>query len=193
MIRKIRCCALLGALSACTPTPVGAPMVGTPDAILVLGHKPPLHEGSIEAELRARVDQGLALYRAGRAPLLVMSGGESVKGTVEADVMAAYAEQAGVPAAALLRERASRDTIENARFTVAMLRARVNREPRVLLVTSDYHSERAARLVRCAGAQVDEAPATPQFSASERKKRLRSERWIRFYYRFFNECGRASN
>jgi uncharacterized SAM-binding protein YcdF (DUF218 family) len=185
--------ALLAALAGCTHAPVRAPMAGAPDVILVLGHKPPLHAGVLERELRARVDHGVALYREGRAPLLMMSGGESTVGTVEADVMAAYAGQAGVPAAALLRERASRDTIENARFSVALLRARLQRDPRVLLVTSDYHSERAARLLRCAGAQVAEAPASPPFSARERARRLRSERWIRFYYRFFDACARADS
>ncbi|HEY6880006.1 MAG TPA: ElyC/SanA/YdcF family protein, partial [Polyangiales bacterium] len=61
---------------------------GEADAILVLGHRPPLRAGVIENELRARVEHGAALYREGRAPLLVMSGGESTPGVIEADVMA---------------------------------------------------------------------------------------------------------
>lgn len=189
---------MLCALGACRAPPANLPWRGPADAILVLGHRPALREGQIEDELRARVEQGISLYRAGRAPLLVMSGGESVKGVVEADVMAAYAAQAGVPIAAIVRERASRDTIENVRFSVALLRARVeaaqgDRPPRVLLVTSDYHSERAARLLRCAGADVEPAPAMLTLSPAERARHQRSERWIRFYYRFFDACRRASS
>jgi uncharacterized SAM-binding protein YcdF (DUF218 family) len=181
-------CGLL--LGACSSTmPVMAQVDA--DAILVLGHRPPLRDGVIEQELQARVDHGIALYRAGRAPLMLMSGGASTQGAIEADVMAAHAERAGVPRAAILRERTSRDTIENARFSIALLRAKVGRTPRVVLVTSDYHSERAAKLVTCAGAEVEAAPVDPQLSAPERKRRLRSERWIRAYYGLIDECRRA--
>jgi uncharacterized SAM-binding protein YcdF (DUF218 family) len=181
------CSALLGACAS-VPAPTAAVAA---DAILVLGHRPPLHQGVIESELRARVDHGVALYRAGRAPWLLMSGGESTPGVVEADVMGTHAERQGVPAGAILRERASRDTIENVRMSVALLRARLQRAPRLLLVTSDYHLDRAAQLVACAGAEVEASAVDPGLSPRERKRRRRSERWIRFYYGFIDECDRA--
>ncbi|MDB4989524.1 MAG: hypothetical protein JWN04_4702 [Myxococcaceae bacterium] len=194
-------CSLLLSLAACSSAPSphatsseqalgdGEP----PDAILVLGHRPPLDQHGLEYETRARVDHGLALYREGRAPWLVFSGGPSTPEAVEADAMAAYAEQHGIPRAAIVRERASRDTIENARLSVSLLKAtlRLTRAPRILLVTSDYHSERAARLFRCAGAEVTPAPVALELSESERAHRLRSERWVRFYYYFIDECNRA--
>jgi uncharacterized SAM-binding protein YcdF (DUF218 family) len=183
-------CALSAILGACAIGPAPTARIDA-DAILVLGHRPPLHDGAIEGELRARVDHGVALYREGRAPWLVMSGGESTPGVVEADVMATRAEEEGVPARAILRERASRDTIENARMSVALLRARLQRSPRVLLVTSDYHLDRAARLVVCAGAAVEASAADPGLSAREHARRKRSERWIRFYYGLIDECGRT--
>lgn len=162
------------------------------DAILVLGHRPPLRAGAIEDELRARVEHGVALYREGRAQWIVMAGGESTPGTIESDVMAAHAERIGVPAEAILRERASRNTIENARFSVALLRARVGRTPRLVLVTSDYHSARAVRLVCCAGADVEASSVVPPLSARQRARRERSELWARFYYAFIDECRRAA-
>jgi uncharacterized SAM-binding protein YcdF (DUF218 family) len=183
-------CALSAILGACAAMPAPRARIEA-DAILVLGHRPPLHAGVIEGELRARVDHGVELYRSGRAPLLVMSGGESTPGVVEADVMAAHASSSGVPSDAILRERASRDTIENVRMSMALLRARLQRAPRVLLVTSDYHVDRAARLVACAGASVEASPADPGLSAREHARRTRSERWIRFYYGFIDECGRT--
>jgi uncharacterized SAM-binding protein YcdF (DUF218 family) len=185
--------ALCGACASPLPKATVGPLESA-DAILVLGHRPARDENGIEAETRARVEHGVALYRAGRAPLLLVAGGESTPHTVEADVMAAHAEDAGVPAAAILRERASRDTVENARFAIGLLRDRVgtDRLPRVVLVTSDYHIERATYLVRCAGAAVEPAPVTLQLSAKERAQKQRSERWVRFYYRFIDPCGRAA-
>ncbi|HVZ36960.1 MAG TPA: hypothetical protein VG963_31255, partial [Polyangiaceae bacterium] len=38
---------------------------GPADAIVVLGHRPPLAHGELEYETRARVEHGVALYRAG--------------------------------------------------------------------------------------------------------------------------------
>lgn len=186
-------CALLSAsVGACASAPPPVSRVDAPiDAIVVLGHRPPLRDGRIEKELRARVEHGVALYRSGRASLLVMSGGESTKGVVEADVMADHAAKLGVPVSSLLRERASKDTIGNARLTTSMLRARLGHRPRVLLVTSDYHSERAARLLLCAGAEVEASPVDPGLSPAEQRQRRRSERWVRFVYTFFDECDRA--
>ncbi len=178
-------------LGGCAHARTAAP-TGAPDAILVLGHKPPLRSGVIESELRARVEHGIALFRAGRAPLLVMSGGESTPGVIEADVMAQWATVKGVPAEAIVRERTSRNTVENARFAVALLTSRLGRTPRLLLVTSDYHGARAARLVDCAGAEVELSLADPLLSERERRRRARSERWINLYYGFIDECARAA-
>lgn len=107
--------------------------------------------------------------------------------------MASFAEQQGVPRSSILRERASRDTVENARFTVALLRRELglSREPRVVLVTSDYHIDRATQLLRCAGADVTPDAVPLSLSERERRKRTRSERWVRVYYWFIDECQRA--
>jgi len=172
-----------------------APGVATPgpDAIVVLGHRPPLAAGQLEYETRARVERGVALFRAGRAPRLLFSGGPSTPEAVEADVMAHHAAAEGVPESALLRERASRDTIENARLSVALLRGELGlpRRPRIVLVTSDYHVARASKLFRCAGADVEAAPVALALSDRARRKKQRGERWIGLYYWFFDECARA--
>jgi uncharacterized SAM-binding protein YcdF (DUF218 family) len=186
---------VLGCASSAPPhESAPAPAGSAADAILVLGHRPPLDRAGVEYETRARVDRGIALWRAGRAPQLLFSGGQSTEQAIEADVMAAYARERGVPPDAILRERASRDTIENVRMSVALLRAelRLDRAPHVVLVTSDYHSDRATRLLRCAGAHVQPEPvALTALSPAERKRKLRSERWVRFAYAFIDECGRA--
>ncbi len=161
----------------------------TIDAIVVLGHRPPLEKQSVEYETRARVEHGVALWRARRAPVVLMTGGRSTPETIEADVMADYAISLGVPTSAILRERDSRDTIENARFSIPMLRRALNvATPRVLLVTSDYHSERAAALFRCAGATVVTSPVTLRLSSTSRLFQRMREGMVQVSYWFVDEC-----
>lgn len=181
-----------GACAASEPSR-SATTSAEPDAIVVLGHRPPRDAHGLEYETRARVERGVALFEAGRASRLLFSGGRSTPEVVEADEMARYAEQRGVPAAAILREGQSRDTIENARMSVALLREalKLARPPRVLLVTSDYHIERASRLFRCAGAEVVPVPVALALQPHERRKRVWGERLVAFVYAFIDECGRT--
>jgi uncharacterized SAM-binding protein YcdF (DUF218 family) len=159
------------------------------DAIVVLGHRPARDEHGVEPELRLRTERGIALHRAGRAPLLVFTGGPDGSGESEAHVMAELARGAGVPDSALRLESASQDTIENARFTVAMLARELGRAPRVVVVTSDYHVKRAARLFRCAGADVQgEGVPLDALRGMDRFSRRFRERVVRVSYWFFDEC-----
>src|SRR5215470_8586977 len=82
------------------------------DAIVVLG-APLGPDGALTAVLGERVDAGVALWRRGAAPLLCFAGGRTRGAAVaEADAMAAAARAAGVPAAALVVEKESRNTYE---------------------------------------------------------------------------------
>ncbi|HWZ69187.1 MAG TPA: YdcF family protein, partial [Stellaceae bacterium] len=93
----------------------------------MLGCRPP-------AGLTRRLNHGIYLFRAGVAPLLLLSGGGS--GPVpEAEIMRRIAIARGVPEAALLVEPGSRDTVENAR-EAARLRWRP-RGGRFVLLVSD--------------------------------------------------------
>ncbi len=92
----------------------------------------------------------LALYRAGVAPVLLLSGGgEPVP---EAEIMRRMALAAGVPDSALLVESVSRNTLENATHAGALLAAR--QVSTVVLVTDRYHGLRARVLFRLAGLNV---------------------------------------
>lgn len=92
----------------------------------------------------------LALYRAGVAPVLLLSGGgEPIP---EAEVMRRMALAAGVPESALLVESVSRSTLENATHAAALLAAR--QVTAVVLVTDRYHAFRARVLFRLAGLNV---------------------------------------
>jgi uncharacterized SAM-binding protein YcdF (DUF218 family) len=98
-----------------------------------------------------RLDRGIRLHREGAAPLLLLSGGGT--GPVpEAEIMHQIALARGVPERALLVERRSRNTVENAREAARLLRERGVRE--VLLVSDRSHLPRAALLFRLAGLRV---------------------------------------
>jgi uncharacterized SAM-binding protein YcdF (DUF218 family) len=103
------------------------------------------------AALTRRLDHGIRLFRAGAAPLLLLSGGGS--GPVpEAEIMRRMALARGVPEAALLVEFRSRDTVENAREAARLLRPRGGRF--VLLVSDRAHLPRAALLFLLAGLRI---------------------------------------
>ena len=98
------------------------------------------------------------LYHAGRAPLVILSGGSlDVSGAVrsEASAMALFIADLGVPASALLLEENSRNTWENARYSSDLLRPHAI--DGVLLVTSALHMPRASALFRRQGINVVEA------------------------------------
>jgi len=97
------------------------------------------------------------LHRAGKAPLLVLSGGAAREGEVpEAQSMSQFLRELGVPDSAMLLEPGSVTTAQNAANTARLLRAR--QIDRVLLVTSALHMRRARALFEREGIQVIPAP-----------------------------------
>ena len=107
-----------------------------------------LHEGS------SRVWQAARLYHAGKAPLLLLSGGGRAASTAtsEAQAMAMLLGDLGVPGAAQVLEEDSRNTAQNAAFSAALLKQRSIQ--RVLLVTSAMHMARAMAEFEAAGLAV---------------------------------------
>jgi len=111
--------------------------------------------------LRRRVALAVGLYREGKAPLLLMSGGGA--GTVsEAPVMRDLASEAGVPETALLLEAESQNTFENAANTARLLRE--IDKTRIVLVSDRAHLPRAARMFRRAGLEVVGVAGVPASS-----------------------------
>lgn len=131
---------------------LGAPLAaaddgGVADAVVVLG-APLAPDGSLSEVLRERVEAGFALWRAGGAPRLCVTGGPS-RGRTEADAMAEAVVALGVPERALVVERAARTTAENAANVAALLRPQG--ATRVWVVTQPFHARRARWLFRRAG------------------------------------------
>ena len=138
------------------PVPVASLPVAP--AIVVLGGavSPPRRPEALP-DLGAAADRvwhAARLYRAGKAPLLVLSGGSdpAISLTSEAEAMRRLVLDLGVPDAALVLEEQSRTTRENAHFTAELLRERGI--DRILLVTSALHMRRALGLFAAEGLQV---------------------------------------
>jgi uncharacterized SAM-binding protein YcdF (DUF218 family) len=109
--------------------------------------------------LARRIEAAAALYAraADQAPLVVASGGRRWGGLVEADVMARELARLGVPANAILRERCSLSTSDNARFAAAILERHGMRA--AAIVTCAWHLPRALLHFRNAGVEVQPVAA----------------------------------
>lgn len=90
------------------------PRGGTFQAIVVAGARI-RDDGTPCPALRRRVERGVELWRAGVAPVLVMTG-RGAGPLAEAPVMAELARDLGVPDEALALEAASMTTLENAAY-----------------------------------------------------------------------------
>ena len=86
------------------------------DTLIVLG-SPPDPDGKPSPEQRERVMEAVRQYRAGRANTIIVSGGETLPGLVEADTMALVAKEAGVPPDRIIEERQALDTVQNIFFS----------------------------------------------------------------------------
>ncbi|MEM9997871.1 MAG: YdcF family protein [Bacteroidota bacterium] len=134
------------------------------DAVVVLGGgtqplDPPRRTPEVSGE-GDRVLYAAHLWRAGAAPLVVVSGGGGLLGaqgvSPEAEGMGALLRFVGVPDSVLIAEATSRNTYENAVETKRLLAVRGI--DTILLVTSAFHMPRAVRVFEAQGFTVQAAP-----------------------------------
>jgi uncharacterized SAM-binding protein YcdF (DUF218 family) len=99
--------------------------------------------------------------------IVVVSGGRRWGDVVEADAMARELVARGVPERAIVRERCSLSTRENAHFTAEVLARRGTRG--ATLVTCSWHMPRALAVFSLAGLEVEGVAArdgeTPPWSS----------------------------
>jgi uncharacterized SAM-binding protein YcdF (DUF218 family) len=143
------------------------------DAIVVLSgmlQQAPGSEGRDEWDGRVdRFEAGLALAKAGTAPLLVFTGGWlpwRPGQRPEGDVLKEYAIERGVPAARIAVTGLVRNTDEESRAVAELLRGRegAGRTPSIVLVTSAYHMRRSQLLFTRAGLASTPFPVDFQVS-----------------------------
>ena len=150
------------------PTPDEIPAA---DVIVVLGGgtepaAPP--RPSVEVNGAGdRVLYAASLYQQGKAPHILLSGGEYLlddrRRTTPAEDMASILTAIGIPEDALWLETASKNTYENALYSKEILEE--NEIERVLLVTSAMHMPRSVALFEKQGIEV--IPVPVDFSITE--------------------------
>jgi uncharacterized SAM-binding protein YcdF (DUF218 family) len=138
--------------------PLRAEALPKAQAIVVLGGgMEPASPGYPYANLNLAADRvwhAARVFKAGRAPLIVASGGSdpTVTPVSEAQAMTGLLADLGVPRSAILEEGRSRNTRENAEFTAQLLAAR--KVHTILLVTSALHMRRSVAEFERVGFQV---------------------------------------
>ncbi len=143
---------------------LAASAVPTADAVVVLSTGRSLAPGPARVSEWSDPDRffaGLDLYRAGRAPLLVFTGGWSPvfpDVPLEGDVLAGLAQELGVPASAIMTTGRVANTEQEAGAVGADLKKRGVVSPKIILVTSAFHMPRATGLFRRAALEVFEFP-----------------------------------
>lgn len=140
------------------------------DAIVVLGAAQ--YDGRPSPVLRARLDHAIALYQAGVAPVLIMTGGVGSGDTVsEAVVGRRYAVRAGVPPNAILTEREGLRTVESMEAVAQLMR---NRELRSAILVSDpFHALRLRIIGYRVGIRASTSPTRSSPISADRAEEWR--------------------
>ena len=117
--------------------------------------------------LFARTQHAIALYRAGYAPALILSGGLGVYPPSEAEMMRRIAVSAGVPPDALILDDRSHSTEENLGNAKVLMDARGWHS--ALLVSDPFHLLRAELMARDLGmdAHGSGASDSPTYTAPQ--------------------------
>ena len=140
------------------------------DAIVLLGGatRGDTHMGTL-ADLNRHADRlvhAVSLYKAGKARVLLVTGGSPAGGRPEARQIKDLLVVMGVPERHILLENVSRNTRENAAFSAQILQSREVQQ--ILLVTSAYHMRRAQALFERQGLTVIPAPTDYQQVVTDR-------------------------
>ena len=145
-------------------TPKAMSVTPNAEVIVLLGGaiRGDTHMGSL-GDMNQQADRlvhALALYKAGKAPRILVTGGASSGKRSEAEIMYDLLTLMGVPPYAILQEDRARDTHQNAVNTAAMLeKLGINK---ILLVTSAFHMRRSEALFKAQGLEVIPAPTDYQ-------------------------------
>ncbi len=122
-----------------------------PDYIIVLGAS--LSNDRVSPLLAARLDKGMELYhKYGKQSIFVVSGGKgSDEVCSEADAMARYLREQGIPENRILLEDRSVNTMQNLTFSRQIIEKNTSSEYHCAVVTNNFHMLRGATFSRAAG------------------------------------------
>lgn len=126
------------------------------DAVVAFGARA-YADGRLSTALHDRTRTAVELYQAGLAPVLIFSGGPGDGAIHETEAMRRFAQQNGVPEAAIIRDEQGLSTQHTVDNTVPLFRERGF--ARVLAVSQFYHLPRIKLTYLRAGFDVYTIPA----------------------------------
>ena len=134
--------------------------------------------GRLGGALGRRVEAARVVYaNAADARLVIVSGGSTWNGVVEADAMADELVRGGVPRDAIVRDRLSLTTRDNARYSAIALKRRGHEA--ALLITCAWHLPRATHAFEREGIRVVGHPVPgPEVTLTKRLWRSWRERIV---------------
>ena len=118
------------------------------DCIIVLGCQV-RSDGTPSHMLEDRLRRGVALYEAGAAPKLLMSGDHGTQGYDEVNAMKKYAMDAGLPTEDVFMDHAGFSTYETVYRAKEVFQAK-----KVIIVTQTYHLYRAMYIAEQLGMEA---------------------------------------
>ena len=137
------------------------------DCILVLGCKVK-DNGEPSPMLLDRLITGTELYKNGAAPKLLMSGDHGRETYNEVDVMKNYALSNGIPSEDVFMDHAGFSTYDS------IYRAKyIFQEKKVIIVTQEYHLQRALYLAHKLGLEAYGVPADLREYSGQFKRDIR--------------------
>ncbi|MBR4016465.1 MAG: YdcF family protein [Oscillospiraceae bacterium] len=137
------------------------------DCVLILGCGI-LSSGQPSAMLSDRLAQGVALYKDGAAPKLLMSGDHGQKDYDEVNVMKNYALGQGVPSEDVFMDHAGFSTYESIYRAKSIFQAK-----KVIIVTQKYHLHRALYIANALGLEAYGVASDPRAYAGQTYRDVR--------------------
>ena len=127
------------------------PVIKHPDYIIILGSG--LIGDKVPPLLAQRLEKGKTMYeKFHNHPKIVVSGGQGVDEPIaEAEAMAQYLRQVGIPQEDIIIEQQSTNTLENLQFSKTILDEKSKENYYCLVITNSFHSLRAGIYMRKLG------------------------------------------
>ena len=135
--------------------------VSQADYIVVLGSK--FMSNRIPPILMSRLDKTLQVYRnMEKKPMIIVSGGKSsITKIKESAIMRQYLLEKVIPDEQILVEEESENTSENLEFSSILVKQhwQGERNPKIVVVTSEFHIPRSKQFAEAVGFVVSFVPA----------------------------------
>lgn len=133
------------------------------DFVIVLGAA--LHGEQMSLTLFTRINKALGYLNSHPNTKVVVAGGQGAGESItEAEAMKRFLVANGINENRILKEDKSTSTIENLRFSKAIIEKHTTDTPHIMLVTNDFHSYRAKMLAHREGMKVYALPSETPLS-----------------------------